>query len=108
MCDIITLYLPFPFPGSVLSMVVLFLCLLFGIFTVRDVEPVADFLLKNMALVFVPATVSIISYTNILKNIIWQFLAVCAISTVITFVCTAYAVKLTIYFMNKRKEKKNA
>ena len=89
-------------------MVVLFLCLFFGVFTIRDVEPVADFLLKNMALVFVPATVSIISYTSIIKNILWKFLAVCAISTVITFVCTAYAVKLTVYLVDKRKEKKNA
>ena len=105
--DVLALYLPFPFPGSVLAMVILFLCLLFGIIKTKQVEPVADFLLKNMALVFIPATVSIISYTDVLKSILWQFLLICIATTVITFVCTAYAVKLTIYLMNKRKGEKN-
>jgi holin-like protein len=105
--DIISLYLPFPFPGSVLAMVILFLLLFFGAVKVPQVEPVSDFLLKNMALVFVPATVSIVSYADVLKSILWQFLIICIATTVITFVCTAYAVKLTVYFMNKRKEKKN-
>lgn len=105
--DVLALYLPFPFPGSVLAMVILFLCLLFGIIKTKQVEPVSDFLLKNMALVFIPATVSIISYTDVLKSILWQFLLICIATTVITFVCTAYAVKLTIYLMNKRKGEKN-
>lgn len=104
-CDIIASYLPFPFPGSVLSMIVLFLCLFFGLIKVKQLEPVSDFLLKNMALVFIPSTVSIISYVDVLKNIVWQFLLICIATTIITFVCTAYAVKLTIYLMNKRKEK---
>lgn len=104
--DMIALYLPFPFPGSVLAMLFLFVFLCFGVVKPAHVEPVSDFFLKNMALVFIPATVSIISYIDVLKSIWWQFLIICIASTIITFLCTAYSVKLTIYLINKLKEKK--
>ena len=56
-----------------------------------------------MSLVFIPTTVAIISYVNILKDILWQFVFVCVITTFITFAATAYSVKLTIFLMNKFK-----
>lgn len=103
--DIIAFYLPFPFPGSVLAMIITFLLLLTGFVKVRQIEPVSNFFVKNMAFVFLPSTVSIIAYLDILRNIIWQFLIVCVVTTFVTFFCTAYAVKLTVYLLNKRKEK---
>ncbi len=105
-CDMLALYLPFPFPGSVLAMLFLFVFLYFGVVKPAHVEPVSDFFLKNMALVFIPATVSIISYVDVLKSIWWQFLVICIATTIIIFLCTAYSVKLTIYLINKLKEKK--
>lgn len=104
--DIIALYLPFPFPGSILAMIILFLLLYFGLVKLNHIEPVSGFFLKNMSLVFVPATVSIVSYLDVLKSIWWQFLIICVVTTVITFGVTAYSVKLTIFLMNARKEKK--
>ncbi len=101
--DVISKLLPFPFPGSVLAMVILFIFLLTGIIKPKKLEPVSGFLLDNMALTFVPPTVSIISYIDILKDILWQFLFICIATTIITFVCTAYSVKLTIYLLNKVK-----
>ncbi len=107
--DVIAGFLPFPFPGSILAMIILFFMLLLGIVKAKNLEPVSDFLLKNMPLLFIPPTVSIISYLDILKSVLWQFLAVCILSTVVTFALTAYSVKLTVYLMNKRKENnKNA
>ena len=103
-CNIISIYLPFPFPGSVLSMIVLFLCLTFGAIKLKHIDDIADFFLENMAFFFIPPTVSIISYVDVLKNIWWQFLIICVVTTVITFVATAYSVKLTIYIMNKRRK----
>ncbi len=107
--DIIAYFLPFPFPGSVLAMIITFLLLLSGLVKVRQIEPVSDFLVKNMAFVFLPSTVSIVSYLDVFQSILWQFLLICVVTTFITFVCTAYSVKLTVYLINMRKEKtKNA
>ncbi len=104
--DIISHFLPFPFPGSVLAMVLVFLLLFFGILKPSHFEPVSDFLAQNMGLVFVPATVAIVSYVDVLRNIWWQFLLICIVTTVITFAATAYAVKLTIRLIGKAKEAK--
>ena len=84
-------------------MVILFSLLVLGAIRTNQLTPVSDFLLGNMSLIFVPATVSIISYVGVLKDILWQFVFVCIITTVITFAATAYSVKLTIYLMNKFK-----
>ncbi len=95
--------LPIPFPGSVLAMIILFLCLIFKLIKVEQIDIAADFLLKNMVLLFIPSTVSIISYVGVLEGVVFKFLFICIITTVITFFCTAYSVKLTMYIMDKFK-----
>ncbi len=105
MGDIVSLLLPFPFPGSVIALILLFLLLLFKALKPEQINIFSDFLLKNMALVFVPSTVSIIAYLNVFSNILWKFLLICCITTVFTFYCTAYSVKLTMYLLNKRRNK---
>ena len=107
--NIISKCLPFPFPGSVLAMILLFVCLVMRAIKPKQIESVADFLLGNMSLAFIPATVSIISYIDVLKNIWLEFLIICIVSTLVTFAATCYSVKFTVYIMNKRKERgKNA
>lgn len=95
--------LPIPFPGSVLAMIILFLCLIFKLIKVEQIDIAADFLLKNMVLLFIPSTVSIIAYVGVLEGVVFKFLFICIITTVITFFCTAYSVKLTMYIMDKFK-----
>ena len=66
-------------------------------------EEKADFLLENMAFFFVPAGVSIINYFDVLKSTWIQLVVICVISTVVTFVVTAWSVRLTIRWMERRK-----
>ena len=66
LCDAVVSFLPFSFPGNVLSMVVLFICLFFGLIKVRHIESASDFMLKNMAFFFIPVTASIVSYADVL------------------------------------------
>lgn len=103
--DLISVMLPFPFPGNVIALILLFLLLLFKLVNPQQINIVADFLLKHMAFVFLPSTVSIISYLDILSNILWKFLLVCCLSTILTFFCTAYSVKLTLYLLNRKGHK---
>ena len=105
--EIISMFLPIPFPGSVLAMVILFFCLLFRVVKVGQIREISEFLVKNMTLLFIPATVSIIEYTDILKDVFWRFLFICFVTTVICFVCTAYSVKAVICLMQKWEERKN-
>ena len=52
--------LPFAFPASVLSMLLLFVLLLCGVLKVEHIREKGDFLLKNMAFFFIP-----VSYTHL-------------------------------------------
>lgn len=102
-------YLPFSFPASVIGMILLLLCLLTGFLKIEHVQEKADFLLGNMAFFFVPAGVSIINYFDILKSTVLQLLVICvAVSTIVTFAVTAYAVTLTVKLMEKKKGGKKA
>ncbi len=101
--ELVANLLTIPFPGSVLAMILLFLCLALKLIKMEQIDIAADFLLKNMVLLFIPSTVSIISYVGILEDIIFKFLFICIVTTIITFICTAYSVKLTMYIMNKFK-----
>ena len=95
--------LPFAFPASVIGMLLLFICLLTGILKIEHIQEKADFLLENMAFFFVPAGVSIINYFDVLKSTWIQLVVICVISTVVTFVVTAWSVRLTIRWMERRK-----
>lgn len=103
--QVIEHFLPFSFPASVIGMILLLICLLTGILKIEHIQEKADFLLGNMAFFFIPAGVSIMNYFDILKDNVIQLLVICMVSTVITFAATAYSVKLTLYLMNRRKER---
>lgn len=97
--EVIEAIMPFAFPASVIGMVLLLICLLVGVLKIEHIQEKADFLLENMAFFFIPAGVSIINYFGVLKNSAVQLIIICAVSTVVTFVVTAWSVKLTVRCM---------
>ena len=101
--DIISYLLPIPFPGSVIALVLLFILLCTGAVRKRRIEAITDFLLKNMSLMFIPPTVSIIGYLDVLGEVFVPFVLICLITTVLTFLATAYSVKLVIFLINRNK-----
>ena len=103
--DTLSFLLPFPFPGSVIAMIILFILLITKAVRVDKISSLSEFLLDNMAFFFIPPTIGIINYVDILKNIWWQFILICCITTLLTFFATAYTVKGVMYLLNRRREK---
>lgn len=101
--QVIESLLPFSFPASVTGMLLLFVCLAAGILKIEHVQEKADFLLENMAFFFIPAGVSIMNYSEILKSSALQIVIICVISAIVTFTVTAYSVMFTVRWMNRRK-----
>ena len=95
--------LPFPFPASVISMILVFLVLLQGQLKVYHIRKQTDFLLDNMAFFFIPAAVSIMDNLGYMQGKLVQIILICFISTVTTFFITAWSVQLTIKLQNKWK-----
>ncbi len=99
--ELLSQIIPIPFPSGVISMILLLILLLSGLLKTHHIEDIGNFLTKNMALFFIPAGVSIIEYIPVLKPIVIPFLAVCIISTFITFAVTFLTVRATSYIMDK-------
>ena len=102
--QIIEALLPIAFPASVIGMVLLLLLLLTRVLRVDHIREKSDFLLSNMAFFFIPAGVSIINYFDVLASNLLPLLAVCVISTILTFAVTAWAVSLTQRLMKGGKK----
>lgn len=93
--------LPFPIPGSVISMILLFLLLFSGLIKPKHIKKNTDFVLKNMAFFFIPAGVSIMDKFSLLESSLLQFLLICLITYFLTFAATVYTVKAVTFLQNK-------
>ena len=104
--ELISKLLPFAFPGSVIAMLVLFVLLFFGILKTEHIKDKTDFMLNNMAFFFIPSSVGIINYYSNIKSVIIPFVFICIITTLITFLATAYTVKAVMKLQSIIKERR--
>ena len=104
--EIVSLLLPFPFPGSVIAMIILFILLEAGVIKVGHIRQKAEFMLKNMAFFFIPAGVGIMEYFDVLKSCIVPFIVICVVSTILTFAATAGTVALIMRLQHRYRGRK--
>ena len=93
--------LPVAFPASVISLLLLLVLL-----KVDHVREKSDFLLGNLGFFFIPVSVSIISYVDLIWQNAAAFLTVCVVSMVLTYGATVWAVHLTRRLMERGGKRK--
>lgn len=89
-------------------MVLLLILLLTRLLKPEHIREKSDFLLKNMAFFFIPAGVALMESFGVLVRNLFPFLAVCLISTVVTFAVTAYTVRGAVWLQNRLRKRKEA
>ena len=94
--------LPFPFPASVLGMLLLLLLLFSGAVKPRHLEKGADLLLQNMMFLFVPAGVSIMEYYPLIRDKVPQLILIALLTLGITLGATAVTVKGVAALMGRK------
>ena len=99
--ELVAQVLPFPFPSSVIAMVLLFVLLCAKVIKPHHIRQKGDFLLKNMAFFFIPAGVGILENFDQLKANLLLFLAVCVFTTFITFFVSAMTVRAMMALQKK-------
>ena len=92
--------------GSVISLLLLLVLLLTGIVKMDHVREKSDFLLGNLGFFFIPVSVSIINYVDLIWQNAAAFLTVCVVSMVLTYGATAWAVHLTRRLMERGGKRK--
>ncbi len=103
--EIISELIPVAFPGSVISMVILFILFVLNWLKPEGLSDVNDFLLDNMGFFFIPPGVGIMTRFDLLKSSAVQILLVCIVSAIVTFAVTAYTVQFVMKIQNKIQNK---
>lgn len=91
-------------PGPILGMIILFLLLQFKIISEEKIKDVADFLLGNMGIFFIPAGVSLIQSLGLIKENAILLLSCIILINIAAMIGSGKSVD----FMIKLKEKKQA
>ena len=91
-------------PGPILGMIILFLLLQFKIISEEKIKDVADFLLGNMGIFFIPAGVSLIQSLGLIKENAILLLSCIILINIAVMIGSGNSVD----FMIKLKEKKQA
>lgn len=81
-------WLHIPLPGSIIGLLLLLGCLLSGIVPAKFVKEGAGFLLPILTLLFIPATVGIMNYPQLLSGYGVVLVIIVTVSTLITFIVT--------------------
>lgn len=99
--EVLVSLLPFAFPSSVAAILILALLLGTRILKENQIKETGDFLLSNMALVFVPLAVGMVEDLNVLKGQLTGFAVVVAVSLVLTFLGTYVSARIVQLCMKK-------
>ena len=94
-----------PLPGTILSLLLLFLMLQFKVLKLEKIENAGNFLLLNMTIFFMPPTVKIIDSYELLEKDLFKIIVIIIVSTFLTMGITGIVVQLMIY-LKERKEKR--
>ena len=95
-----------PLPGTIASLLLLFLMLQFKVLKLEKIENAGNFLLLNMTIFFMPPTVKIIDSYELLEKDLFKIIVIISVSTFLTMGITGKVVQLMIDF-KERKEKNN-
>lgn len=87
--EVLSTHLNLPIPGSICGMALLLVALFLRGELPADVGAAADGIIKNMAVLFVPAGVGIMAHADLLEPFGLSIAALLVGSTLITFVTTA-------------------
>ncbi len=83
-----------PIPSTILGMLLLLFLLIFKLIKLEWVEDIGDALLDNLAILFIPAGVGIMSELDMFKGKILSLAIIIFISTIIVMLVTAYTVQI--------------
>jgi len=82
-----------PVPGGVVGLLILLALLFCGGVAPRWVKAGADWLLTNMLLFFIPATVAAVQYGGLFREDGWRLALVVVVGTLMVMVAVAFAVE---------------
>lgn len=102
--EILEYYIPLPVAASIYGLVLMLIGLVTGLIPLKEVEDAADFLVEIMPIMFVPATVGIMTSVEALKQMLVPLCVISIVSTVLVFGVTGRVTQGIIRRGNSARE----
>lgn len=100
--ELLNRLLPLPVPAGVYGLFLMLAALMSGAVKLEQVEEAGSFLMEIMSMMFIPATVGIITCWAELQEVIAPFLVIIAVSTVLVMVVTG---RIAQWVMGDKKDR---
>lgn len=95
------------FPSCIIGMILLTIFLKIKLIKYEWVNKISNFLLENLAFFFVPPSVALMKYFDIIKAEWLPIILATVISTIIVLVTSGWTHQILRKHFNNKKEKKN-
>lgn len=107
--QIISAVLPFPFPGTIIAAVILFLLLETGLVKIEKIKTISEISNKYLSIFFIPVGVAIMQYFGDFAPIVWvKIILVIIITTALTMGITGKISDLVMAIEDKRRGEEDA
>ena len=83
--EVMEYFIPLPVAASIYGLVLMLIGLVTGLIPLKEVEDAADFLVEIMPIMFIPATVGIMTSIEALKQMLVPLCVISIVSTVLVF-----------------------
>lgn len=100
--EIMNYLIPLPVPASIYGLVLMLLCLHFGIVHIDSVKDSGKFLIEIMPLMFIPAAVGLIESWETIGSKIGTYLIVTVLSTVFVMIVAGHTTQAFIRFSKSK------
>lgn len=104
---VLNVILPLPIPASIYGFIIMLLCLYFKIIKLDKVREVGDYLLKIMPMLFVPASVGLMTIWGDISQEIPKILFISMMTTVIVMVVTGRFSQFSLKKEGENSERNN-
>ncbi len=95
-------------PGTLLGMLFLFVALFTRFIKPESLDDIGSFLTSNMSFFFIPASISILDYLDLLEASLFRIIILITITLLLSYFAIAYSIRLTLWIQTKmRGGKKN-
>lgn len=100
--EIINYLIPLPVPASIYGLVLMLLCLHFGIVHIDSVKDSGKFLIEIMPLMFIPAAVGLIESWKTIGSKIGTYLIITVLSTIFVMIVAGHTTQAFIRFSKSK------
>ena len=100
--EIMNYLIPLPVPASIYGLVLMLLCLHFGIVHIDSVKDSGKFLIEIMPLMFIPAAVGLIESWKTIGSKIGTYLIITVLSTIFVMIVAGHTTQAFIRFSKNK------